>query len=124
MRRQSETGRTSSWAAVAALALLVAGPQRTFAQEAAEAPTAISVAIRDHRFQPSEIHVPAGKPAVLDISNEDPTAEEFDSSALAIEKVIAGGRKGIVRLHPLEPGRYPFMGEFHPDTAQGVVVAE
>ena len=68
--------------------------------------------------------VPAGKPAVLNIKNEDATAEEFDSSALKIEKVIGGGNEGTVRLRPLDPGRYPFMGEYHSDTAQGVVIAE
>lgn len=89
-----------------------------------EAETAIDVTIKDHRFTPSEIHVPAGKPAVLNIKNEDATAEEFDSSALKIEKVIAGGKQGTVRLRPLDAGRYPFMGEYHAGTAQGVVVAE
>jgi len=88
------------------------------------AQTAIDVTIKDHRFTPSEIHVPAGKPAVLNIKNEDATAEEFDSSALKIEKVIGGDLNGTVRLRPLDPGRYPFMGEYHSDTAQGVVVAE
>jgi hypothetical protein len=38
--------------------------------------------------------------------------------------VIVGGAYGTVRLRPLGPGRYPFMGEFHSDTAQGVVVSE
>ena len=89
-----------------------------------QAQTAIDVTIKDHRFTPAEIHVPAGKPAVLNIKNEDSTAEEFNSSALKIEKVIGGGNEGIVRLRPLEPGRYPFMGEYHSDTAQGVVIAE
>jgi heme/copper-type cytochrome/quinol oxidase subunit 2 len=88
------------------------------------AQTAIDVTIKDHRFTPSEIHVPAGKPAVLNIKNEDATAEEFDSSALKIEKVIGGGGQGTVRLRPLDPGRYPFMGEYHSDTAQGAVIAE
>ena len=86
--------------------------------------TAIDVTIKDHSFTPSEIHVPAGKPAVLNIKNEDATAEEFDSSALKIEKVIGGGNEGTVRLRPLDPGRYPFIGEYHSDTAQGVVIAE
>lgn len=86
--------------------------------------TKIDVTIKDHVFSPAEIHVPAGKPSVLTIRNEDPTVEEFDSSALHIEKVIAGGTYGTVRLRPLGPGRYPFMGEFHSDTAQGVVVSQ
>jgi hypothetical protein len=90
----------------------------------ADDPTTIGVTIKDHQFTPSEIHVPVGKPTTLMIRNEDPTAEEFDSSALKIEKVIAGGTYATVRLRPLGAGRYPFMGEYHSATAQGVVISE
>jgi heme/copper-type cytochrome/quinol oxidase subunit 2 len=91
---------------------------------AADEPPVISVTIKDHRFAPAEIHVPANQPVRLEIANQDPTAEEFDSAALQIEKVIAGGRKAPVRLQPLAPGRYPFMGEYNSATAQGVIIAE
>ena len=84
----------------------------------------IDVTIKDHRFTPAEIHVPAGKPATLNVKNEDATAEEFESHELKIEKVIAGGTSGTVRLRPLDPGTYPFIGEYHEDTAKGVIVAE
>jgi len=84
----------------------------------------INVTIQNHRFTPSEIQVPAGQPVILHIQNNDATVEEFDSSALQVEKVIVGGAYGNVRLRPLGPGRYPFMGEYHPDTAQGVVVSQ
>jgi hypothetical protein len=92
----------------------------TLAQGGAPLP----VMLRDHRFSPAEIHVKANAPAQILLTNADSTAEEFDSSSLHVEKVVAGGSKGIVRLAPLPPGRYPFMGEYHADTAQGVVVAE
>ncbi len=52
------------------------------------------------------------------------TAEEFDSTALKVEKVVAGNSSGNVRIRALAPGRYPFMGEYHSATAQGVVVAK
>ena len=90
----------------------------------ADEPGQITVKLKDHRFEPAEIHVPSGKPIVLLVTNEDPTAEEFDSSALKVEKVVAAGHYATIRLRPLAPGRYPFIGEFHPDTAQGVVVVE
>jgi hypothetical protein len=90
----------------------------------ADEPTPVELVIRDHRFVPAEIHVPAGKPVVITVRNQDETAEEFDSSALKIEKVVAGGSYGTVRLRPLGHGRYPFTGEYHADTAQGVVIAE
>lgn len=84
----------------------------------------INVTIKDHRFTPAEIHVPVGKPTILKVQNQDATPEEFDSSALRVEKVIAGGTYGTIRLAPLGPGRYPFMGEYHSDTAQGVVISQ
>ena len=90
---------------------------------AADEPPRIEVTIKDHVFTPAEIQVPTGKPAILVVRNQDPGPEEFDSSALKVEKVIVGGTYATIRLRPLGPGRYPFMGEFHPDTAQGVVVS-
>ncbi len=83
-----------------------------------------AVVIKGHVFAPAEIRVPAGKRIVLTVENQDATAEEFESSPLHIEKVIAGGGKGIVRFGPLSAGSYAFIGEFHEDTAQGKIVAE
>jgi len=91
---------------------------------AEDRPPPIEVTLKDHRFSPVEIHVQAGKPAFLHVVNQDATAEEFEVRQLAIEKVIAGGGAGEIRLRPLGPGRYVFIGEFHADSAQGVIVAE
>jgi hypothetical protein len=103
--------------------LLVAGFGLTGAAYADD-PVSIDVTLKDHRFTPAEIHIPAGHRAELRVRNEDPTPEEFDSSALKVEKVIAGGSSAIIHLRPLGPGRFPFMGEFNPETANGVVVAD
>lgn len=83
-----------------------------------------NLVIRDHKFEPQEIRVPAGKRVTIYITNEDASAEEFESRTLKIEKVIPGKSKGLVRIGPLAPGRYEFIGEFHADTAKGVVIAE
>ncbi len=80
--------------------------------------------IRNHKFEPDEIRVPAGKRVTISISNEDSTPEEFDSPALKVEKVVAGKSKALVRIGPLPAGRYEFTGEFHAETAKGVVIAE
>ena len=106
----------------AVLALLVTATLTVPA--VADGPTTIPVTLKDHKFTPSELHIAAGKPAILTVTNQDATAEEFDSSALQIEKVIGGGQYGTIRLRPLAPGKYPFMGEYHSDTAQGVVISE
>ena len=84
----------------------------------------IKVTLKNHRFTPSEIHVKANQPALIALANQDPAAEEFDSTSLKVEKVVAGNSSGNVRLRALAPGRYPFMGEYHSATAQGVVIAQ
>jgi hypothetical protein len=80
--------------------------------------------IKDHVFTPAEIKVPANKRVMITVVNEDATPEEFDSSALKVEKVVPGKSQGVVRIGPLKPGRYPFAGEYHESTAKGVVIAE
>ena len=90
----------------------------------ADTPEPIQVTLQNHKFTPSEIQVKANTPAVVALTNKDATAEEFDSTALKVEKVVAGNSSGNIRIRPLAPGRYPFMGEYHSGTAQGVVVAK
>lgn len=80
--------------------------------------------IKNHRFTPDTIEVPAGKPFYLLVKNADKTVEEFDSYDLHREKVIHGGREAKIKLLALKPGTYTFMGEFHDKTAQGAVVVK
>jgi plastocyanin len=83
-----------------------------------------SLIIKDHRFQPAEISIPAGKKVKLLVENQDATPEEFESHSLNREKMIAGKSKATIYIGPLAPGRYSFEGEFNPKTAQGVIVAQ
>ncbi|HEY4143234.1 MAG TPA: cupredoxin domain-containing protein [Pseudolabrys sp.] len=82
------------------------------------------ITIKDHKFTPEELKVPANQRVIITVINNDDTAEEFESSVLKVEKVIAGKSRGTVRIGPLAPGKYPFIGEFHEATAKGVVIAE
>ena len=84
----------------------------------------LTVTIKNHRFEPTEIRVPAGKRVSIYVVNEDPTPEEFESISMKVEKIIPGKSKGLVRVGPLAPGRYDFFGDFNPDTAKGVLIAE
>jgi len=88
------------------------------------ADTEFAIQLRDHRFAPSEIRVPAGVKVKLVIDNQDASPEEFDSFALNREKIIFPNSKGIVFIGPLKPGRYEFIGEFNRSSAHGVVIAE
>lgn len=86
--------------------------------------TTTTLTLNNHKFSPAEIHVKANTPTTVTITNNDDQAEEFDSTTLRIEKIVAGHSTGIMRWRPLAPGRYPFMGEFNSETARGVVVSE
>jgi len=83
-----------------------------------------TIAIKNHRFDPAEVTVPAGQRIKLIIDNQDATAEEFESHELKREKVIAGRTKATVWVGPLKPGTYPFVGEYHEDTAKGRLIAK
>jgi len=100
------------------IALLLAG-----AAQAANEPE-FTLMIRDHRFTPAEIRIPANTKVRLVVDNQDAAPEEFDSHALNREKVIPGKSKATIFIGPLAPGRYPFIGEFNAATAQGTVVAQ
>jgi hypothetical protein len=80
--------------------------------------------IREHRFEPVELQVPAGTKVKLLIKNLDPTPEEFESNELHREKLVPPGQEVSVFIGPLKPGTYPFFGEFNPKTAQGKIVAK
>jgi plastocyanin len=82
------------------------------------------VIIKNHRFQPAELTVPAGTKIKLIIDNQDATPEEFESHELNREKIIAGNSKATILIGPLAPGRYPFFGEFNEATAQGVIIVK
>lgn len=103
------------------LAVVVLLAVATFAQ--AEEP-AFEIVIKDHKFTPTEINVPAGSKIKLIVRNEDPTPEEFESKKLGREKVIPGNSQATIFVGPLKPGDYPFVGEFHEKSAAGKLIAK
>ena len=84
----------------------------------------VTLRIKDHKFVPAQLVVPANTKIKLIVVNEDPTPEEFESHELNREKIVTGKGTITVFIGPLKPGKYPFFGEFHQATAQGVVIAK
>jgi high-affinity iron transporter len=104
-------------AAMVVAVLLAAGPP-------AQADDLPVLVFKQHRFVPDRIEVPAGVKFQLKVQNTDDTADEFESVELNREKLVAPGKTITVFLGPLDPGEYKFFGDFHQDTAQGVLVAK
>ena len=101
------------------LALIFAAATGAAAQD-----PAYTLVIKDHQFQPTEIEVPAGQKIALTVKNNDSTPEEFESTELRREKVVAGGEEITVYIGPLKPGKYEFFGDFNPKTARGHIIAK
>lgn len=101
------------------LALAIMMPALAFANE-----SEVAITIKDHKFEPAEITVPAGKKIKLLIENKDATPEEFESHALNREKIIAGNGKTTIYIGPLDSGSYNYFGEFNAATAQGVITVK
>jgi hypothetical protein len=90
----------------------------------ADDPFPLGLTLKDHVFDPPELKAPAGKDIAITLRNEDDSFEEFDSDSLRIEKIVTAKGKVTIKLRPLAAGRYPFRGEFHDATAQGVLIVE
>ena len=81
----------------------------------------LSLTIKDHQFEPAEVHAPAGRPIAFAVKNLGTIAAEFESGVLHVEKVIPPGGEAVVHVRPLAPGRYNFFDDFHRQT-QGFLV--
>jgi plastocyanin len=88
----------------------------------AEEPVAVTIAIKDHQFEPAELRAPPGKPIAITVKNLDAIAAEFESDVLHVEKIVPPGHEAVVRVRPLEPGRYGFFDDFHRATQGALVV--
>jgi hypothetical protein len=82
------------------------------------------IVIREHKFVPKIIEVPADKKIKLIVRNEDDSAEEFESFDLKREKIVPGKSSIVINLGQLKRGEYSFFGEFHHKTAQGKLIVK
>jgi plastocyanin len=81
----------------------------------------LSITIKDHKFDPPELHAPPGQPISIEVKNLNTIVSEFESSDLHFEKIVPVNGSGTVHVRPLQPGRYNFYDDFHHDT-QGYLV--
>jgi len=93
------------------------------AVRAAELPS-FAIVARDGRLLPDRLEVPAGVKFKLALSNEGGTPVEFENLDLRVEKVLAPRSMSFVVIHPLKPGSYRFVDEFHPATGQLLIIAK
>ncbi|HJD59210.1 MAG TPA: cupredoxin domain-containing protein [Rickettsia endosymbiont of Omalisus fontisbellaquei] len=82
----------------------------------------VKITIKDHKFVPNIVEVPKSTKIKLIVHNEDDTVEEFESHDLHREKIVMPHESINIILAPLAPGKYEIFGDFHQDTAQGLII--
>ncbi len=83
-----------------------------------------TIKIKNHRFEPDLINVPANTKFKITIENLDNTIEEFESDDIKKEKLVGAGKKVSLQISPLKVGEYKFYGDFHQKTAQGKIIVK
>jgi plastocyanin len=116
------TTGTSRWiGAIAVLTMLasvlLAGAYVAHADDA----VSLSVTIKDHKFDPAEVHAPAGQAIEFHVKNLNDIVSEFESSDLHFEKIVPAGTEAVVHVRPQQPGKYNFYDDFHHQT-QGYLI--
>src|SRR4051794_15162174 len=104
-----------------AFAALVAGALLLGAAAApavAQAEKTFQLSIKDHKFEPATLEVPANAKFKLVIKSLDARPEEFEMASPKREKVLKGGQEGTITLGPFKPGTYEFFGDYNPKTAR------
>ena len=104
-----------------ALASLAAAAPLTPRAATADDTVTLSLTLKDRKFDPAELHAPAGKPIEIHIKNLNGIVSEFESSDLHFEKIVPNGSEAVVHVRPQQPGRYNFFDDFHRET-QGFLV--
>jgi plastocyanin len=105
-------------ATIFAAALLALGAS---ARVRADDTVSLSLVLKNHQFDPAEVHAPPGKQIAIHVKNLNDIVSEFESSDLHFEKIVPVGSEVTVYVHPLQPGRYNFYDDFHRAT-QGYLV--
>ncbi|MES2677400.1 MAG: cupredoxin domain-containing protein [Pseudomonadota bacterium] len=82
------------------------------------------IVIKDHKFSPQNLIIPANEKVKLLVENQDKTIEEFESHDLNREKIVGGGKTASIFVGPLKAGVYKYYGEFNEKTAQGTITAK
>jgi len=107
---------------VTALIALSAAALTTAARAGDDGATVV-LTLKDHRFTPASVTVPAGQKVRIELINQDAAVEELDSADLGVERDVTPHGRTSFTIGPLKPGTYSFMGELHADTAQGEIKA-
>jgi plastocyanin len=118
--RKPSRSRGSGRDFAAAMLLVAVAIVASRGAHAADAVT-LSLTLKDHKFDPAEVHAPPGTPIQFKVKNLNDIVSEFESSDLHFEKIVPVGSEAVVYVRPQQPGKYNFYDDFHHET-QGYLI--
>lgn len=82
-----------------------------------------NLTLKDRKFEPAQLTVPANTKFKLHVTNADTTPSEFESNEFNREKIVLPNSTVTVFIGPLDKGSYKFFDDFnHANT--GVLIVE
>lgn len=82
------------------------------------------ITVKDNKFSPQELVIPADQKVKITVKNLDSTPVEFESKDLKREKVVKANNEIVISVGPLKAGSYGYVDEFHEDTTKGTIVVK
>ena len=83
-----------------------------------------SLTLKDHKFTPAELTIPANTRVRFQVKNLDATPAEFESDNFKAEKIIPAGQEVTILIGPLKPGTYEFHDEYHEDASKSTLIVK
>jgi len=103
---------------VGVFALPFAAPAR-----ADEAATFV-LTLENDAFTPADLKIPAGRPFVLKVVNNEKIGVEIEAKDFKIEKNVGAGGEVLAHVKAQKPGRYLLVNEYKEDSVKTFVVVE
>jgi hypothetical protein len=82
------------------------------------------IEMKDGVVTPQRLEVPAGRQIILELANIGSEPAEFESRELKREVGLFPGSHGRLIIRKLDPGEYHFFDDFHPGSAEAVLIAK
>ena len=83
-----------------------------------------SLTLKDHKFTPAEVTIPANTRVRFLVKNLDATPAEFESDNFKAEKIIPPGKEVTILIGPLKAGTYEFHDEYHEDASKSTLIVK
>jgi plastocyanin len=93
-----------------------------FATADAAAMPEFHLELKNHKFEPATLRVPADTKFKVLVTNHNPTPSEFESSDFNREKIVLPNSTITVFVGPLGKGTYKFFDDFHQSTTGKLIV--